>query len=230
MKALLADPTLAAKEEVKNLKEKVRMLMVIPDEDPTIATVTDIDKLKNQPFFSKAKKGDKVLIFTNAQKAILYDPVENKIVEAGPLILPSGAPANLSNNQTYALPTLTPIIVNKSNINVLLLNGTTTIGITKQAESKLHEKLPAFTVVDTDNAKVKSYTKSIVVAVNSNIKNETTALASLFSAETNNVAEGEQIPAVTSDGKNIDLVVILGSDFVKSIVTPTISPTPTKKP
>ena len=36
-------------------------------------------------FFSKAKVGDKVIIYTNARKAILYDPVAGKIVEVAPV-------------------------------------------------------------------------------------------------------------------------------------------------
>lgn len=75
-------------EETKKLLDRVAELIVLPaDEEPTIATVADPEKLKDQAFFSKAKKGDKVLIYTNAKKAILYDPVNHKIVEVAPLNL-----------------------------------------------------------------------------------------------------------------------------------------------
>ncbi len=59
--------------------------MVLPDEQPTVATVTDPEKLQSQEFFRQAKAGYKVLIFTAAKKAVLYDPVGNRIVEVGPL-------------------------------------------------------------------------------------------------------------------------------------------------
>ena len=76
----------AAQDEAKKLVADVGRLIVLPtNEQPTIATVADPDKLRDQPFFANAKKGDKVLIYTNAKKAILYDPVENKIVEVAPL-------------------------------------------------------------------------------------------------------------------------------------------------
>lgn len=72
--------------EVKSLVEKVGRLAVIPtDETPTVATVSDPEALKNQAFFVDAKKGYKVLIYSNAKKAILYDPVNDKIVNIAPL-------------------------------------------------------------------------------------------------------------------------------------------------
>ena len=68
--------------------QKVGQLMVLPtDEEPTVATVTDLNALKGQPFFTGAKIGDKVLIYTNAKKAILYDPIANKIVNVAPINL-----------------------------------------------------------------------------------------------------------------------------------------------
>ncbi len=80
------DPTVKIKAETNDLLSKVGKLIVLPqDEQPTIATVTDLEKLKSQPFFEKAQLGDKVIIYTKAKKAILYRPEENKIVELAPL-------------------------------------------------------------------------------------------------------------------------------------------------
>lgn len=59
------------------------------DEKPTVATVMDATKLKGQAFFAKAANGDKVLIFTQAQKAYLYRPSTNKIIEIAPFNLGS---------------------------------------------------------------------------------------------------------------------------------------------
>jgi len=73
-------------EEAKSLVADVSRLIVLPqDEEPTIATVSDPEKLKDQPFFANAKAGDKVLIYSKAKKAILYDPQNDKIVEVAPL-------------------------------------------------------------------------------------------------------------------------------------------------
>ena len=82
---LRQNPQKIAQEEVANAVASVGKLIVLPDEQPTIATVNDPAKLKDQLFFAKSAKGDKVLIYTNARKAILYSPSQNKIVEVAPL-------------------------------------------------------------------------------------------------------------------------------------------------
>ncbi|MBP7006510.1 MAG: hypothetical protein QG644_435 [Patescibacteria group bacterium] len=80
------DQNVADQAEAKALMEKVGKLIVLPEgEVPTIATVTDPEALKDQAFFSDAKQGDKVLIFNNAKKAILYNPTLNKIVTIAPI-------------------------------------------------------------------------------------------------------------------------------------------------
>lgn len=85
------DPNKVAQEELAEVVERVGKLIVLPDgETPTLATVSDPSKLKDQTFFARAKAGDKVLIFTNSKKAILYDPVANKIVEVAPVNLGGG--------------------------------------------------------------------------------------------------------------------------------------------
>ncbi len=83
-----ADPQATAQKELDKTVGAVGKLMVLPeDETPTLATVEDPAKLQDQPFFKNAKKGDKVLIYTRSQKAILYDPSLNKIVEVAPVNL-----------------------------------------------------------------------------------------------------------------------------------------------
>ena len=80
------NPQKIAQEQARQLVSEVSKLIVLPeDEEPSIATVSDPEQLAGQPFFSKAKKGDKVLIYTNAQKVILYDPVAKKIIDIAPL-------------------------------------------------------------------------------------------------------------------------------------------------
>lgn len=80
------DPNSILREENKKLLETVGSIVDLPKgEDPTIATVTDEKRLSDQPFFARAKKGDKVLIYTEAKRAILYRPSTNKIIEIAPV-------------------------------------------------------------------------------------------------------------------------------------------------
>ncbi len=96
----IVDSPTRGQEEVKKLIAEISQFMILPDdEEPTVATVSDPSKLKDQTFFAKAKKGDKVLIYTKAGKAILYDPVNKKIVDVTPI--------NIGNIQET--PTPTPI-------------------------------------------------------------------------------------------------------------------------
>ncbi|HJQ08832.1 MAG TPA: hypothetical protein VJ836_05125 [Candidatus Saccharimonadales bacterium] len=69
------------KREADELIQKIGMHMVLPNETPTIATVKDVTKLVDQPFFKHAKNGDKVLMYTRIKKAILYNPSSGKVVE-----------------------------------------------------------------------------------------------------------------------------------------------------
>ena len=81
-----------AQADSDKLVSEVSLLIALPtDEKPTIATVSDITKVQDQPFFKSAKNGDKVLIYTNAKKAILYRPGEKRIIEVGAV--------NINNNQ-----------------------------------------------------------------------------------------------------------------------------------
>jgi hypothetical protein len=64
----------------------VNRLLVVPSEEmPTIVTVTDLEKVKDQPFFMHAEVGDKVVLYTAAKKAVLYRPANDKIVELAPV-------------------------------------------------------------------------------------------------------------------------------------------------
>jgi hypothetical protein len=82
---LRSNPQNAAQKEVTELVSKVSKLIVLPNEAPTVATVSDPEKLKDQAFFASAEKGDKVLIYTQAKKAYLFSVRLNKILEVAPL-------------------------------------------------------------------------------------------------------------------------------------------------
>lgn len=97
---LLKNSTATGQQQVDAVVAKVGRLIELPsNESPTLATVADVTKLQGQPFFANAKNGFKVLIYTKAKKAILYDPFSDKIVEV--------APVNIGNDQATVTPTPT---------------------------------------------------------------------------------------------------------------------------
>lgn len=111
VKKLQSNPTVAAQTEAQTLISQIGKLTDLPTgETPTVATVTDITKLKDQPFFASAKNGDKVLIYTTAKKAYLYRPSTNKIINIAPVNLGSGTSStsgtttNTTTNSSTAKP------------------------------------------------------------------------------------------------------------------------------
>ncbi len=89
-------PDQVAQDEITSVIQSVGKLIVLPqDEVPTLATVADPQKLQGQTFFAAATKGDKVLIYTKAKKAILYNPTKNIIVEVAPLNLGQAGDSSL---------------------------------------------------------------------------------------------------------------------------------------
>ena len=94
------DHTTLAKEERDDLLRRVGAHIVLPtDEVPTLATVSDPSQLKQYPFFESAAVGDKVLIYSQNKKAILYRPSEDKIVVIAPILSKQNS-ENTNNTST----------------------------------------------------------------------------------------------------------------------------------
>lgn len=178
---LLKNPDIVTQQEVNWLEEKVGKLMELPDETPTTATVLDKDKLKDQPFFQKAENGDKILIYTAAKKAILYRPSTNKIVEVMPIAI--------DNTQNGSATT--------QNVNVVILNGSTTSGLADSTETDLKGKIANVTVVSKGNAKKSDYASTVVVDLNGSKANEAKAIADAIGGSVGSLPDGEDKPADT---------------------------------
>lgn len=77
------------RQEADVLLEQVRAHLILPeDEEPTIATISDVEVLvEQQPFFEGAQNGDKVLVYVQARKAIIYSPERDVVVNVGAVIV-----------------------------------------------------------------------------------------------------------------------------------------------
>lgn len=190
--AKLDSPAEVAKTELKEVLDRVSVLIELPsDEEPTLATVSDKEKLVGQSFFAKAENGDKLLIYVTAKKAILYRPSTNKIIEVSVLAINDSTPTP----QTAA------------KVKVALLNGTNVSGLTKTAETKLNS-LGGFAVAEKGNA-IGKFEFTTLIALNKQI--DTRIIQSLASAYGASVSA--DLPTGETGSKTADLVMILGENF-----------------
>lgn len=75
-------------KEIKVLVDKVSKLINVPEETPVIATIIKADQLiAEQKFYVGSKDGDYLMVFPQAQKAIIYREDENKLINVGPIIV-----------------------------------------------------------------------------------------------------------------------------------------------
>ena len=73
------------------IKAKISKHLVLPkNEEPALATITDTTKLTT-PFLKKSTDGDKLLIYQDAKKVIIYRPSIDRIIDVGPVSI---APAD----------------------------------------------------------------------------------------------------------------------------------------
>lgn len=211
----LTNPTMAAKEELKSLIEKVGKLMILPEgETPTLATVSDVTKLKGNAFFERAQNGDKVLIFAKAKKAVLYRPSENKLVEVAPLEIADQQKAAQQPQPTAGKKApATPY-------NVVIFNGSPIAGLGGKYQGSIETNVDFVKVTDVLNAKKKDYPKTIVVDLTKKAsKEELDRIAKTVNGTITNVAYTETAP------KGTDIVVVIGVDSKpKTTSTPAASP------
>ncbi|MDB5185900.1 MAG: hypothetical protein JWL85_423 [Candidatus Saccharibacteria bacterium] len=84
----------AAQDEIGRTISEVGKLYDLPkDETPSIATVKDKEKLKDQPFFAKAENGDTTLIYSKAKLAILYRPGTKQLINVSSVNIQSQVPS-----------------------------------------------------------------------------------------------------------------------------------------
>ena len=86
-------PELTSAEQASKVLKKVGELIQLPvGETPTMATINDaVSAKKAQPFLANAENGDILIIYPNAQEAIVYRPSTNKLIVVGPVNNSSGS-------------------------------------------------------------------------------------------------------------------------------------------
>jgi len=102
-----AHPELSGAEQANQILAKVGALIQLPNEQPSMATINDAASAKkNQPFLANAANGDVLIVFPNAQTALLYRPSSNKLIAVGPVTAQTAAPS--AATQTPITPAAAP--------------------------------------------------------------------------------------------------------------------------
>lgn len=182
------NPNISSDLENKNITDNVKKLIDLPlNETPSVATVTDREKLKSQDFFKKSENGDKILIFNESKKAVLYRPSVNKIIEYASLIdsAPSSSPS-------------------PSPATITIFNGTKITGLTSELEKQISD-LDNISIQDKTFASKNDYSENLVLD-----------LSGSHGSEANKIAQKIKGTLITSlpDGEvapSTDILVIAGA-------------------
>lgn len=155
----------SAAENQQLIQQVSRLALVPQGETPSVTTVVDEQKV-NQEFLRSAKKGDKVLLYFQAGRAVVYRPDTGQIINMGPLETPKP--------------------------RVFLRNGSTQDKLPRVAE-KIGQSSD-FLVASRDNSPKQTYTQTIVVDVAGNRPDVAQRLARFLGATVATLPDGESRP------------------------------------
>jgi hypothetical protein len=179
------------------------------DEDPVFATVTDIEKMRAQQFFVKIENDDKVLIYTQNKKIILFRPSTNKILNISQEL---GMNAGATNqNTTVANP---DDLANSEKANdsgekttsakIVVANGARIGGLAQRIGEMLMNTF-GVTISEKTNT-IEKYKNTIVVDLSGSNSMLAQKIAGAVGGEVASLPEGEKAPSA-------DILVIGGSNF-----------------
>lgn len=162
--AILKDPQLASElsqKETSELIGKLSKLMVVPaDRDPVVAVINDVEMLAaTQDFYVPAHNGDKLIMFQDSRKAVIYDEDDNRIVNVGPIYFDNGDGATSTD----------PAIV-ADRLNIELRNGSTTQGVAVDLRDRLQANY-AFNIIKMAKAGKTDYSGFTLVDKTNGSKN-----------------------------------------------------------
>lgn len=188
----------SSSDDVEGLVKEIGAVIELPQgEVPTVAIVSDKSKLSGQAFFRKAENGDKVLIFANAKRAILYRPSVKRIIDVTTIDLNESA-----NSGNVATPSATSAI---APVKVVIYNGTKVAGLAAKGESSLKAEDSGVVVASKMNSSM-DYEDTLVVDLSGKNKVKAEAIAKHFEGKVGNIPAEEARP-------DADILLILGASF-----------------
>ena len=173
-------------QETDILKEEVGKLIQLPsDEEPTVATISNKEELKDQDFFKEAENGDKLLVFNNAKEVILYRPSIQKIIRVAPLYI---------DDQADESPKTSTKEVTDS-VKVAIYNGTTLPDLASENETKIINSVSDTTITEKKNAKQQTYVDTLVVDLSGLHSAVANQIAVALDGTVGSLPDGEEKPS-----------------------------------
>lgn len=158
-------------DQVSRIVERIGKFMVLPeDETPTVVVVRDAENSQQQAFYKGVKNGDVLVVYSKT--AILYDPVNNKLLNVSPLSRseatpqPSASPDAQASGSPSASPSTTPTAPEKVTVDVR--NGTSTPGLAGSTANEL--KKFSWVTIGTLGDAVGSYKATVLVDLSKGTK------------------------------------------------------------
>lgn len=190
-----------AKEDNQKLLSEVGKIIELPsNESPTVAVVSDKEKLSGNVFFKNSQNGDKVLIFAEAKKAILYRPSTKKLIEVANINLAdtNGVVAGSKDENVEAAA-----------VKMSVFNGTKEDNIFQDIEDKLKEQKINAEFVTKRNALRDNYIQTLVVDLTGESSESADQIAKALDGQVGSLPKGETKP------EGSDILIIAGLNLVK---------------
>lgn len=176
--------------DTEDVLKKVSRHINLPEGTPVVVEIKDIDLLLSQSaFYYGAQNGDVLLLFAESQRAMIYSPSRDLLVNVGPVQFDNSGDAGQSVNRA---------------ITIEVRNGS---GVSGEA-GKLGRSLNAdvmYAVIGMNDAANTNYTETIVV-------NRTGATIASQVQELADRVEGRVVESLPLDEANslADVIIIIG--------------------
>lgn len=177
-KRAVGDPEVAleqAQREIDQVVAKVGKLILLPDgETPNLVKIDDKEKIsENLEFFKDSSNGDQVLIYREAQKAYLYRPSENWLINVGSVTFEESSDGEiqaevLEGGKATEIGEVAGVQRDEDEVTTeysfAVRNGAAIGGLAGTYSLLIEEKIAGAKVLETGNAQENEYQESFLVS------------------------------------------------------------------
>lgn len=160
----------SVQKKAEVLKNKVAKIISLPDETPVVGTIDDKDKFKDQPFFKDAENGDRILIFNESRKVVLYREKDNRLINVGPIAVTSDS--SVTTKSVSVLTDESGNIKGSTNDALVKING---IKVSKSTAKVKVDKLKVYDPGNNDTELAKQISSALGAEVITSIPDGETA-------------------------------------------------------